>query len=292
MQDNKENNILLDPGENGSLALPQTPIHSLKRTQSNVLKPEDNSPEKRSRSVSPVRRQARLPLASKDRNKSGAAGPLRKRQPTLQGDLLSNPRKLKKYGSVLGYTDLPRPKSLVLKDGDEGGDEDGDEGGDEDDEEEEEESGELQKKLEDAMSRRDDSTEGLGGLSKLIQDTKDDIEYAPRKIPPLEYVPDGHAPWDEKDIEKLKKVDLSVRESRNDSEDAETDDGDDGLLPLMDLGTNAESLNEDETDELPSRGKKIAPSLVRRPFEQVKDDVENNYRGEGLNAEELEDLLK
>ncbi|CAR26792.1 ZYRO0C01584p [Zygosaccharomyces rouxii] len=277
VQDNKENNVVLDPGENGSLALPQTPIHLLKRSQPNVLKPEENTPVKKSRSVSPVRGQRRLPLASKDHNKSSAAGPVKKRQPTLQGELLSNPRKLQKYGSVLGYTDLPRTKSLVLKDGD-----------DEDDDEEEENS-ELQKKLQDAMNRREDSNEGLGGLAKLVRDTKDDIEYAPHRLPPLEYAPDGHTRWEDEDIVKLKKVDLRIRDDQDDHEDNEPQENDDGLLPLMSIESNNEDSNENEADEILPKNHRIHPFPKLRVFDE--DQVENIYNGEGLNAEELEDLL-
>ncbi|GAV52782.1 hypothetical protein ZYGR_0AI00640 [Zygosaccharomyces rouxii] len=277
VQDNKENNVMLDPGENGSLALPQTPVHLLKRTQPNVLKPEENTPKKKSRSVSPIRGQRRLPLASKDHNRSSAAGPVKKRQPTLQGELLSNPRKLKKYGSVLGYTDLPRTKSLVLRDGD-------------DEDEEEEENSELQSKLQDAMKRREESSEGLGGLAKLVRDTKDDIEYAPRKLPALEYEPDGHTPWDDKDIEKLKKVNLRVREDQENGESDRLQENDDGLLPLVNIEGDNEDPNENEVDEIRPKGRWIRPFCELEPFDE--DEVAATYDGDGLNAQELEDLLE
>lgn len=279
IQDNKENNVLLDSGENGSLALPQTPIHLLKRAHPNILKPEESTPKKKAKSVSPIREQRRLPLASKDHNRSGAAGPAKKRQPTPQGELLSNPKKLKKYGSVLGYTDLPRTKSLVLKDGD--------------DEDEEEEGSELHNKLQDAIKRGEDSSEGLGGLAKLVQDIKDDVEYAPQKLPPLEYEPDGHTRWEDKDIEKLKTVDLRVREDQDrdePNEPKELSENDEGLLPLISVDSNNEGLNESEREDIPSKGHGIHPFPKLEAFEE--DKVAASYRGEGLSAQELEDLLR
>lgn len=284
-QDNKENNVILDSGENGSLALPETPIHLLKRGQTNILKPEENTatPKKRSKSLSPVRGQKRLPLASKDHNRSSAAGPVRKRQPSLQGELLSNPRKLQKYGSVLGYTELPRTKSLVLRDSD-----DDDEGEDED-----EENSELRDKLQDAMKRREPSSEGLGGLAKLVKDTKDDIEYAPHKLPPLEYEPEGHTPWNDKDIEKLKKVNLKVSDDQEDNEGNDIfPENDDGLLPLTNIKSSEEKLgeNEQDQDEILPRSFRIHPIPKLELFDE--DEVTTTYNGDGLNAQELEDLLE
>lgn len=273
-QENKENDLLVDLGDTIPVGLPETPAHLLKRTYSNVLKPSGDKPA-RSRSTSPMKRTGRLPLASKDHNKSGAWGPLKKRQPILQGDILSNSRKLKKYGSVLGYNELPRTKSLVLKDGE-----------DEDDEEE----GEIQKKLRDAMSRREESNEGLSdsGLSKLVREAKDEIEFAPHKVEELKYVPDGVSLLGDGELAKLKTVNLGMwndedeDENVNESEDETVD----GLLPLKQIKSYGSEREEMEGNTYNDERHRLEPAET-----QAFNEADLDYRGDGLNAEELEELL-
>lgn len=188
--ENKENVIF------SSDNLPTTPSHLLKRSQSFMKPLASNSPTKKS--------GKRLPLASKDNNKSNTlinngrknalvnlapnnsllhGGKLKRNRPVVShtGSFIntntSKPSfpllpdsRLKKYGSVLGYNGLPRVKSLVLKDVDERkigkSEEDEEEEEDDDDDEEEEEDNPLAAKLLKALNNHneDDKEEGSIGL--------------------------------------------------------------------------------------------------------------------------------
>lgn len=278
-QENKENDLMVSAGENWPVVMPQTPVHLLKRTHSNVLKPSGDKQERRSKSTSPMKRVGRLPLASKDHNRAGAWGPVKKRQPTLQGDILSNPRKLQKYGSVLGYNELPRTKSLVLKDAEEG-------------EEEAEEEGELQKKLRDALNKQNESTEGLNsnGLSQLVRDAKDEIEVAPQKVEELEYVPDGVPLFGAEEIEKLNTVNLGMWKDSDESEteteienETENEAQNSEMLPLQKI----KSGGPDHEKQHDARWRRLEPTVT-----QASTEADFDYNGNGLTAEELEELLK
>ncbi|AQZ16379.1 PDS1 (YDR113C) [Zygosaccharomyces parabailii] len=283
IQENKENDLMVSAGDNWSVIMPQTPVHLLKRTHSNVLKPSGDKRERRSRSTSPMKRVGRLPLASKDHNRAAAWGPVKKRQPTLQGDILSNPRKLQKYGSVLGYNELPRTKSLVLKDAEE-------------EEEEAEEEGELQKKLRDALSKQDESTEGLNsnGLSQLVRDAKDEVEFAPQKVAELEYVPDGVPLFGAEEIGKLNTVNLGMWKDSDESEtetEIENESGNEEeneaqnsqMLPLQKI----KSGGSDHEKTHNARWRRLEPKVT-----QASTEADFDYNGDGLTAEELEELLR
>lgn len=329
--ENKENDLVveLDPGS--SVSFPQTPAHLLKRSVSTVLKQSNvegsetvevgsvacDAPVK---NISPLRRacvqQGRLPLASKDNNRASSFGvQQQQQQPSLKREnsfykkrkpfervslgpneqLLANPRRLKKYGSVLGYNGLPRMKSLVLKDvGQSEEQEDNDEDNDEDDDEDD---NVLRLKLRNAFNSSDEVKEVGGlfgktaGLQQLIRDSKKEeedfedreIEYCPPKPEPLPYVPDGHVPLLKEDIEKLttfRSAYLIEDECSKSSEDTES-----GFLDLEDMESGEEDEEMSDTSEYSE--KKHIGAVSGRPTLEL----EPRYAGEGLTARELNDLV-
>ncbi|QLL32021.1 hypothetical protein HG536_0C01890 [Torulaspora globosa] len=325
--ENKENDLVIEPEPGSTVSFPQTPAHLLKRSVSTVFKqPNVDDSEKPDlsnaacdapiKNISPLRRacaqQGRLPLASKDNNRASSFGlQQQQQQPLLKRDnslykkrkpfervplgpneqLLANPRRLKKYGSVLGYNSLPKMKSLVLKDvGQSEEQEDNDEDDDEDD-------SVLRLKLRDALNNSDGAKEvgGLfgktGGLQQLIRDSKREeedfedreIEYCPPKHDPLPYVPDGHVPLLKEDIEKLttfRSPYLIEDECSKSSEDTEG-----GFLDLEDIESGQE--DEEMSDASEYTGKTHVDAISGR----TTLELEPRYAGEGLSASELNDLV-
>lgn len=319
--ENKENDLMAEMAENGGISFPRTPAHLLKRSQSAMMKmspPEGedasnlmhrdcDAPVKR---TSPMRKvqQGRPPLASKDSNRSSGflfqqqkQQPLLRREPSLpkrrnaagvDGQLLGNPRRLKKYGSVLGYNALPKMKSLVLKDVDQVGKQEDDENDDED------EDHALRLKLNNAIERSDDEGEEIGGLfnksglQQLIRDCGKDeddwedreIEYGPPKHEPLPYVPDGHLSLATEDIEKLKtfRSPYLIEDECSKSDD---DDTHSGFMQLE------ETSSIDEDDEILERHDVKVKQRDTLPHSDTFD-ILPGYSGEGLSADDLNELLK
>lgn len=319
INENKENDLVLNLPESGGVSFPQTPAHLLKRSQSAMMKPsgEENpsnltyrdcdAPVKR---ASPSRRvqQGRPPLASKDNNRStGFLPQLQKlqQQPSLKrnlsqskkrnanvvdGQLLTNPRRLKKYGSVLGYNALPKMKSLVLKDVDKVGEQGEDENDDED------EDHILRLKLHNAIDRSDEEGEEVGGLFDksgllhLVRDSKKDeddwedreIEYGPQRHEPLPYIPEGHLSLAQEDYDKLKtfRSPYLIEDDYSDSDD----DKQDGFLQLEEIGSAGDDENI-ERENLTVKQREMLPQYDT--FE-----IQPSYCGEGLDASDLNDLLK
>ncbi|QLG74558.1 hypothetical protein HG535_0G04410 [Zygotorulaspora mrakii] len=334
--EDKENDIIVSMDEEG--VFPQTPAHLLKRTRSTVLKPpplaEKQEPNRakgdlKSRNVSPLRRlcvqQGRLPLASKDNNRSGGItqATQSQMQPILLKDnstqlkkhkqplferqtnrsehahILANPRKLQKYGSVLGCNALPKMKSLVLKDVDKGGE-------DEDDDEDEGDNYEdklLRSKLQGAINESKDKVYqsekgriGLfhdNGLEQLIRATSEknkdeedkEIESGPKKYESLPYIPSGYIPPNDADIEKLKTFHLPSEVSGvNDEEDSDSSRYGE-LLELENFSDSDEAVTENTANFKGNRYKSAefaVPGLV---------ELEPCFKGEGLSSKELNDLL-
>lgn len=304
--------------------------------------------------VSPTKRlhthaqqQGRLPLAAKDNNRSKSFifpetfnqskdADLPQLQNTLSirkndqlrklsqisrsrsranhNDLLSNSRKLQKYGSVLGYNALPKMKSLVLKDlADSGKNEESSD----DDEGNEDSESKLGKKLQSALLKQDSSdgenelNGGLGlfneqgGLQQLIKNsTKNeqktkydksdkngdyDIEIAPQRQEPLPYVPEGYSAFQQEDIEKLKTFNSPYKLDLEDEDD--TPDKVD-LLPLEQI--DEEEGEKDETERITRNQEEgAALPLLSKNFKEVAavPTMELVYSEEGLDPEELEDLV-
>lgn len=237
----------------------------------------------------------------------------RNRNRANYSDLLNNSRKLQKYGSVLGYNALPKMKSLVLKDLADSGE---NEGSSDDDDGTEGSENKLGKRLQSALLKQhssDDEHEfgggiGLfnkqGGLQQLIKnsakneqgtkyDKKDengdyDIEIAPQRQEPLPYVPDGYSQFQQEDIEKLKtfnspyELDLEDNGGSADKID---------LLPLQEIN---EENEEDEMGRIAhDREEDVPLPLLSKNFKEVAiiPTIESLYSGEGLDPEELEDLV-
>lgn len=325
--ENKENDLIVDADLGSGLPFPQTPAHLLKRSVSTVFKRLDEQDkldlshpvcDAPGKNVSPLRKacqqQGRLPLASKDNNRGGnfalhqASQPFKrdnslykKRKPFERAplgpneQLLANPRRLKKYGSVLGYNGLPKMKSLVLKDVGQSDEQDDEEEEEEDDDEDDDRL--LRSKLRDALNRSDGAKEvgGLfgktGGLQRLIRDSKKveedeedrEIEYGPPKHQPLPYVPDGHIPLVQDDVEKLKTFRspyLIEDECSRSSEETES-----GFLDLE----HFESSEEDEG--MPDRNTYSETPHTQPLLRHDILELEPRYAGEGLSTNELNDLV-
>ncbi|CAI4058171.1 securin SKDI_04G3390 [Saccharomyces kudriavzevii IFO 1802] len=227
-------------------------------------------------------------------------------------ELLNNSRKLQKYGSVLGYNALPKMKSLVLKDL--AGPAKNQESSDDDDGSEGPES-KLGVKLQNAFLQQhssDDEHEsngdiGLfnnqGGLQQLIKNTtkgkqgskeEDDddddyeIEIAPQRQEPLPYVPDGYPSFQREDIEKLRTFNSPYEldlEDHGDSVDRV------GLLSLEVIDEEAEQDGTAHTTGDPEAC--AAPPLLSKRLKEGTASPTINLlcSGEGLEPEELEDLL-
>lgn len=325
--DNKENDLVVGSEPGGSLAFPQTPAHLLKRSVSTVFKQSSVDDKEKVdlsntacdapvKNISPLRRactqQGRLPLASKDNNRANSTVLQQQHQPALKRDislykkrkpfervplgpndqLLANPRRLKKYGSVLGYNGLPKIKSLVLKDL--GPNEEQEEDDEEDDEDEDHL---LRLKLRDALNQSDGDKEvgGLfgktGGLQQLIRDSKKDddeyedreIEYCPPKVEPLPYIPDGHIPLLKSDIDKLKTFQSPYLVEDECSKSSEETDS--CFLDLELIESSVEDEGMPETNTL-TVNQHDATVLGRDILE-----LEPRYAGEGLSVNELNDLV-
>lgn len=291
---------------------------------------------KHGKNESPLRKlhaqQGRPPLASKDNNRSNSfifqqqqqqqqqqsssltlkGNPTlfkKQKQPSLRynhrtehGQLLANPKKLKKYGSVLGYNALPKIKSLVLKDIDSGNRAEDDDDDDDDDDD----SG-LSSKLQNAISRPNGKDEENGedseivglfsknGLQQLIREAKggeekDDrsIEYGPNKQEPLPYIPTGYTSLAAEDINKLKTFHSPYSVHDFDYGEIEEENRP-GLLELEDFRSSDDDENEidDGTECSESGVKQGKGQLIGNSL-----DIELTYRGDGISANELNDLLE
>lgn len=339
--ENKENDVVVSLNDDTSF--PQTPAHLLKRTRSTILKApplagkqelNNISADSNGRDLSPLRKmyaqQGRLPLASKDNNRSKGTI-FQQQQPTntslfmkdnkLQlkkhkqpyvdhqkksehGHVLASPRKLQKYGSVLGCSALPKMKSLVLKDvGKNDSDDEDNEGDFEDDDEED---NILRAKLQKAISRpagvkevyRDDEVEGLfnkSGIKQLIQEVlqKDDqeeesieIEQGPTRYQPLPYLPNGYTPPSEKDIEKLKAFHSPYVLPEEEEGENGISVKDDGLLNLEDV-SSIEELDTNDTEIFRAKDEGFRNITTVTSVSAM----EPGYEGGGLDAHELNDLL-
>lgn len=224
--------------------------------------------------------------------------------------MLNNTRKLQKYGSVLGYNALPKMKSLVLKDlVDPGKNE---ESSDDDDGSEGSEN-KLSKKLQNALLQQhssDDEHEfsgdiGLfnnqGGLQQLIKNSvqnesksKSDnadgyeIEIAPQRLDPLPYVPDGYSPFRQEDIQKLKSFNSPYEL------DLEDDGGSTDKVDLLPLEAINEESEQDEIVHIAGDREEGTPlPLLSKNLRKITaiPTIESLCNGEGLDPEELEDLI-
>ncbi|CCK71738.1 securin KNAG_0H03230 [Huiozyma naganishii CBS 8797] len=278
MQDNED--------KENAVAVPQTPASNILDGSGVVLKPV-GSRGKQSFSVrkSPTR-GGRLPLASKDNNASGlvVSGKLG-RQPADQVREANSSRKLKRYGSLLGYDNrqLTRSKSLILKDP----------------EAPNESSKSVTKRLlldeEIAKNSSDgdddgDDTDILkirsqlgGGLDRLVRQSQNrELEIRPQAQDELPYIPDGHIILHEADIAKLRDYaprDIMIDDSGADDTDDDKRQADGSSLQLLEL------------EDIPDGPEHTQPevhlnTLDRFPQIAGSEDWEN-----GLTNDDIEDLI-
>ncbi|EDO18211.1 hypothetical protein Kpol_543p41 [Vanderwaltozyma polyspora DSM 70294] len=304
MDQNKENNIF----RHAMLKdMPQTPNNLLKRTHSKLK--TGIAKDIQGGNVINTSPQKRLPLASKDNNRSNSFlnnsnvnlnfninnnnnnnnnninnNNIKKQHIFQQNKsgILADDRKLKKYGSVLGYNALPKVKSLVLKDISDNEDDDDDL---------------LSLKLRDSMNKKSINTNksnsgiGLlsgGNLQQLIRDANEDvreIEHKSNAFPDKEYIPDDHLPFDENDIAKLKTFNSPFKLEQSNSDDEE----DSSELLLLantsdDEGTHNDKITTNKNLSINNKpnSKDVIPADIL--------DIEPSY-GEGLDSNDLEDLL-
>lgn len=243
-------------------------------------------------------RVRRLPLASKDSNRSTMNG-LGGIKNTTKGAL-----HLKKYGSILyqgqqglGNTNanansgLPRVKSLVLKDLDSGrdrseSDSDSDDMG-------------ILSKLRGLSEEPDQPlTAGPGlfggrGLEALLEQEDDKkIESAPLPQKELPYIPDGIEPLDVNDIIRLDNAPL-VHPHLQDTADI-SDNESIQLLPLEVLSTTPDGVTlptvhrQDHSlrTQLPGSPDDLALDLA------LATPIDEQYNGLGLDDDDLADLLR
>lgn len=333
VNENKENNLVFYPEEMVESDIPQTPSHLLKRSHSHALKSTmllKNHNLTNLKTVSPQKKLSnRLPLASKDNNRSNSFICQQQKQISLKKQKSTliynnkinhlkngNPndlKKLKKYGSVLGYNSFPKVKSLVLKDIPDNGNEDEDE--DEDD-------NLLSMKLRNALDNKQPTSnlikfdngnmanksdeEELGlfsngkGLKELIREknatTKQnddlDLEFTSKQGQEILYVPTGHLFLDENDMLKLNTYNSPyIIEIGNTSSydignellsliQLDSDDDDSLIEPQL-----TSAINNDDTN-------KVNFHLNQNQTTDMDIlSIEPPYDGNGLEPNELEDLL-
>lgn len=282
---NKENETAVVSG-------PQTPAHLMKKQVNN----KDIDP-KRSKL-----RMKRLPLASKDSNRSNNVGPLKSGKLAVTRNASLH---FKKYGSILHQDiqensqngGLPRVKSLVLNDLDS------------DHDSEEEELG-LNNKLQNVLQSRQNGSSnnnsntkefnglfGKNGLANLVNQQRDvedrEIEYVSIKEDEIPYIPDGYSMLDEADINKLKEFHYEMPPLyEQDSPDHE----DEKPLALMEL----HDITDDE--DRPHITPVVNNTLYQRdrhvPLENNNNNdhldllsIDSEYDSRGLDADDIADLL-
>ncbi|AET39368.1 securin Ecym_4305 [Eremothecium cymbalariae DBVPG len=302
-------NIPTGSEPSGSI-VPRTPMHQLKRSTSNVH----------------LKNNSRLPLASKDRNRSQSGfnlkqqlvqghvgggvmvGQNKSKRPASNSFVKNMPdSKLKKYGSVLGvnYPHLTKTKSLVLKDASDGSQDNGEESDDYDDEEGNPLAAKLRSRLTSGVEdeNEDDGSSGLllgGGLKKLIklhesdnQDTEEvpQIETAPEKVPELEHIPNGYEQFEDEEIVKLATYTSPfLRFADREEDDSDSTEGERLLIPL-DFGGIDESPSKKQ-ELMATQENIIANKTIVDELGTQADEIQFSFDiGKGLSSNELQSLL-
>jgi len=244
-------------------------------------------------------RGKRLPLASKDSNRHGM-GPVSAKDKT--GLTRNASIHFKKYGSILypettsnnnnsnDKSSLPRVKSLVLKDIDVGVNDD------------DSTSSEDNEDIERSLRNGNSLHKGLfsqGGLSSLLEDKGQDqeIELGPIYEKELEYIPDGIEPLQLAELQKLNEIYIPPMYLPLDEEDNESDNNSHDGPMLMKLQSivddNDDNDDVDNIDELPDRH----ITIHHRNLSPANDtsillqDIDSIYHGNGLDSDDLADLL-
>lgn len=249
---------------------------------------------------SQARRVKRLPLASKDSNRTSSGISFNKND--SKGLSRNSSIHLKKYGSILyqgnnnnintlNKNSLPKVKSLVLKDIDDN-DNDGNSSTSSDTDEDT-----ILQSIKQGLSKSNK------GLSELLEEnemkTKDDdnddldIEFAPLREKEIEYIPDGIDVLQIDDLQKLNDINI---EPMTFDLGLDQDNGPNNMKGslLMDLQSVSDYDNNDNDNDI---GMSLQPHTHRDKHHNRTDieidtsDIDSVYHGHGLDADDIADLL-
>ena len=252
---------------------------------------------------SQARRVKRLPLASKDSNRSNDGMSFNKND--TKGLSRNSSIHLKKYGSILYQNNnhnnnstlngatrnaLPKVKSLVLKDID---DNDNNNSNSSDSDEDN-----ILQSIKQGLSQ---SNNGLSALleeneTKLNDNLDLDIEYAPLRESEIEYIPDGIDVLQIDDLKKLNDIDIEPMtfDLGLDSDNDKLPNGTGSLLmdlqPVTDyndengFGMSSVQQSRRDTHHSHDRNSKIDIQIDT-------DDIDSIYDGHGLDANDIAELL-
>ncbi|SMN21110.1 similar to Saccharomyces cerevisiae YDR113C PDS1 Securin, inhibits anaphase by binding separin Esp1p [Maudiozyma saulgeensis] len=264
---------------------PRTPKTLMKKQIYNNANNNNSKPGR-----SQASRIKRLPLASKDSNRPGMGPVLGKEKTGLTRNASMH---LKKYGSILypatnnndnNYNSnksvLPKVKSLVLKDIDI------------DDNANSSSSSSDNEDIERSLRNGNSLRKGLfsqGGLSSLLEQEEQDreIEYGPIHEKELEYVPDGIEPLQLADLRKLNEINIAPM-SLNLDEDNDSDNNESGPM-LMELQNISDDSDEDISDHKISTNHRSTNRVHDASI--VLQDIDSVYHGNGLDSDDIADLL-
>lgn len=237
---------------------------------------------------SQARRVKRLPLASKDSNRSNDGISFNKND--NKGLSRNSSIHLKKYGSILYQTNnsnlnttnknvLPKVKSLVLKDID---DDNSSSSSDTDEDN-------ILQSIKQGLSQSNN------GLSALLEENETkpndnsdlDIEFAPLRENEIEYIPDGIDVLQIDDLKRLNDINIEPMTFELGLDNYDKAPGGTGSL-LMDLQPVTD-YDEDigMSMEQPHRDTHHNKANINIDT----DDIDSIYNGHGLDADDIADLL-
>ncbi|KAG0665927.1 hypothetical protein C6P45_000323 [Maudiozyma exigua] len=252
---------------------------------------------------SQARRVKRLPLASKDSNRTNSGISFNKND--SKGLSRNSSIHLKKYGSILyqgnnsninnsdtlSKNSLPKVKSLVLKDIDDN-DNDGNSSTGSDTDEDiilqsiKQGLSQSNKGLSALLEENEMKTNDLGGNNDDL-----DIEFAPLREKEIEYIPDG---IDVLQIEDLKKLnDINIEPMTFDL-GLDQDDGPNKIKGSLLMDLQSVSDYDDNDNDI---GMLLQPHTHRDKRHNRTDieidtsDIDSIYHGHGLDADDIADLL-
>lgn len=292
--------------------VPSTPSHQLKAPS---LESFNQTRNNKNASISPSKR---LPFASKDNNTSVSKSlfsnivkqplvPSNDKQPLRHNHLndnnINNKKRLKKYGSILGHTEplslrkvpsiqLPRTKSLVLKDPIENR---GESNSESESESDEDWNNPFQLKLQNALNKAQSQS------SPTKQSTVDrEIEYKSEPVEELPYIPDGYTPFTQEDLTKLNEyhphdvlVDGTVVKDDIGVETVKIKSTSPTLLPLeLDFNIEEHELDGLSNTQVPhtsNQTNKMTHNNTDSSVELLPLDMD--YNGEGLTDADVIDLI-
>ena len=322
-------NNIIQPDKENSI-IPSTPLQQLKSQGFDGLTKTKN---KKCASLSPTKR---LPFAAKDNNVStfNVSKNLFSnivKHSTINGNNKGkekdNKKRLKKYGSILDIDNgnsrnklllrpshsinLPRTKSLILKDPSDpnlSNKESKHSSSSESESESEEEwnhfkDNSLKLKLQNALNEK------LSNINKNKDfDQDEDIEYRSKEVDEIPYIPDGYTPFTQEDLNKLsegnpydvlldgtivrdEEDDLIINKSPNNEQNDKLNIIPHEPLPIdVCLIDDLDDDNNNDDNKSNNTNLKHNSSIkYNEPLDLLPLDIE--YNGDGLNDNEIADLI-